>query len=102
VDPGATFYGKRHGERDVTTDAASFVGDMVVAVAVKATQHCCAAQKFWKDLIQKLGAAFKLNAPAVLWILVRPFMESGTVRSIDTMLYKAAMTLAFGVSVEAN
>ncbi|WIA14538.1 hypothetical protein OEZ85_003055 [Tetradesmus obliquus] len=36
------------------------------------------ARKGWKDLIQGFTAAFKPSDNAVLWILARPFMESGT------------------------
>jgi hypothetical protein len=38
------------------------------------------ARKGWKDLIRGFTAAFKPTDPVVLWILARPFMESGTVR----------------------
>jgi hypothetical protein len=68
--------------------------------------HCCyfchavflavfkwEARKGWKDLIQGFTAAFKPTDPAVLWILARPFMESGTVSSIDTMTNDAAMNV---------
>jgi hypothetical protein len=37
------------------------------------------ARKGWKDLIRGFTAAFKPTEPVVLWILARPFMESGTV-----------------------
>jgi hypothetical protein len=63
---------------------------------------CCAvflavfkweARKGWKDLIQGFTAAFKPTDPAVLWILARPFMESGTV---SWMLQDARDPMKFG------
>lgn len=37
------------------------------------------ARKGWKDLVQAFCDAFKPTDPVVLWILAKPFMESGDV-----------------------
>lgn len=42
------------------------------------------ARKGWKDLVRGFCEAFKPSDPVVLWILARPFLESGTVSDACT------------------
>jgi hypothetical protein len=58
------------------------------------------ARKGWKDLIRGFTAAFKPTDLAVLWILARPFMESGTV-STSLSNVRETMVVASGRSSPA-
>lgn len=40
------------------------------------------ARKGWKELVAGFTVAFKPSEPVVLWILARPFMQSGTVSDL--------------------
>jgi hypothetical protein len=37
------------------------------------------ARKGWKDLVRGFCDAFKATDPVVLWVLARPFLDSGQV-----------------------